>query len=243
MVIGTRKERQIQERERLILDVASRMLDERGYLAMNMDAIAAATEYSKGTIYNHFSSKEEVVMALATQTAATRVDLFRRAATFQGRSRERMTAIGVAIDLFADLYPQHFRAEHIVLAEGIRDKTSEKRQHELMACEQSCVETVAGIARDGVAAGELKLPEGMSVEGLVFGLWAVSYGGITIIATKPDLEQVGMKEPRHLLRTNQQAILDAHNWAPLSTEWDYDATRQRVMQETFPDEARRANRL
>ena len=66
----TRKQREIAEREQLILGIAAEMLVERGYLGLTMDRIAAATEYSKGTIYQHFPNKEEIVAALATESAA-----------------------------------------------------------------------------------------------------------------------------------------------------------------------------
>ena len=63
----SRKQREIQEREALILEVAREMLLERGYLGVTMDRIAQAIEYSKGTVYQHFSSKEDVLVALAGQ--------------------------------------------------------------------------------------------------------------------------------------------------------------------------------
>ena len=50
MATSTRKARELEAREALILDVAERLVQEKGYLGMNMDQVAAATEYSKGTI-------------------------------------------------------------------------------------------------------------------------------------------------------------------------------------------------
>ena len=95
MTTTQRKLRERQAREALILDVAARMVVDRGYLGMNMDRIATETQYSKGTIYQHFTCKEDVLCALAERTAANRVDLFRRAATFRGRPRERMAVLGL----------------------------------------------------------------------------------------------------------------------------------------------------
>ena len=70
--MSSRKERQRAERDELILRVARELLLEKGYLGLTMDRIAKATEYSKGTIYQHYSCKEEVVIALAIQTAEIR---------------------------------------------------------------------------------------------------------------------------------------------------------------------------
>jgi TetR/AcrR family transcriptional regulator, fatty acid metabolism regulator protein len=62
---GTRslKDRQRKERERLILDAAEELLAEKGYHEMSIDEIAARVGVSKGAVYLHFSSKEELLLA------------------------------------------------------------------------------------------------------------------------------------------------------------------------------------
>ncbi|MDJ0975050.1 MAG: helix-turn-helix domain-containing protein [Planctomycetota bacterium] len=236
----TRKQREIEAREQLILDIAARMLLERGYLGMTMDLVADATEYSKGTIYNHFSSKEELLAGLVAHTGMMRQEMFRRAAAFSGRPRERMTAIGAAIDLFVALHPEHFRAEQIVMADSIRHKVSPERQHAFVAAEQGCMEIVGGIVTDALRAGDLTLPDEVAPPALIFGLWTMSYGGHSIIEGKPTLAEMGIPDPHGALRRNQQAVMDGFGWAPLTHEWDYENTRAWVLQEVFPDEARDA---
>lgn len=58
------KERQRQERERLILREAEELLLEKGYHDTSMEEIAARVGISKGTVYLHFAGKEEMVFAL-----------------------------------------------------------------------------------------------------------------------------------------------------------------------------------
>lgn len=58
------KERQRQERERLILQAAEELLLEKGYHDTSMEEIAARVGISKGTVYLHFVSKEDLVFAL-----------------------------------------------------------------------------------------------------------------------------------------------------------------------------------
>jgi len=240
MATTTRKQREIEAREVLILSVASRLLGEHGYLGLTMDQIAAATEYSKGTIYNHFASKEEVLLALVTETAKLRVAWFERAATFKGSPRERMTAVGVSLELFARLYPEHFTVEQIVTADSIREKIAPEGQDRLEACEQGCMNAVIGIVRDALANGDLELPEGTTPASLCFGLWTSSYGGLSLLKGKPALENLGITDPLAALRRNQQALMDGHGWKPLTHEWDYAATGERALNEVFPDEARQA---
>jgi len=61
------KEKQRQEREALILQTAEEVLAERGYYETSMDEIAARVGVAKGTVYLHFPSKEDLVVAILTR--------------------------------------------------------------------------------------------------------------------------------------------------------------------------------
>jgi AcrR family transcriptional regulator len=50
-----------------ILAASQILIAERGYAAMSMDDLAARVGVSKPTLYSQFSTKEELVMAMATQ--------------------------------------------------------------------------------------------------------------------------------------------------------------------------------
>lgn len=220
----------------MILDAARELLLERGYLNLNMDQIAAQTEYSKGTIYQHFTCKEDVLMELAFQTVEKRADMFSRAAQFSGRSRERMTILGLASELFVKLYPHYFRVEQIFHTASIREKAPVRRQNALRATEMRCMSTAAGIIRDGLAQGDLVLPESYTPEQLTFGLWSMNFGAYTIMSTDPQLLDLGVDDPIGTLSWNCQLMMDGVGWRPLSTEWDYEATLERAQQEAFPEE-------
>ncbi len=210
------------------------MLLESGYLGLNMDRIAEAAEYSKGTIYQHFSCKEEVLSAICTQSLEQMVALFEQGNTFDGRTRERMMAIGEADDLFVKLYPHHFQSSQILQTVSIREKTSEKRQQRLESCEHRCMAIVSGIVRDGLTQGDLVLPPWISPEQYTFGLWALASGAHAIMAHK-SLESVGIERPYDTLYYNYHIMLDGVGWQPLSHVWDYEQTRARIRKEVFRD--------
>lgn len=233
----SRKQREIHQREEDILDVAREMLGTRGYLGLNMDRIAEALEYSKGTIYQHFSCKEEVLMALIIQTSEKRTSMFARASEFNGRTRERCTAIGFAAELFVRLYPDHFRVEQLLQLNSIWEKTSPERQQLLLACQTRCMSIVAGIVRDAIACKDLVLREGMAPEEMVFGMWSLSFGAYSIMASSGPMAELGIMDPFLSVRTNIQAMLDGFDWKPTTGEWDYNATAQRVQQEVFAEES------
>jgi TetR/AcrR family fatty acid metabolism transcriptional regulator len=65
------KEKQRQERESLILQVAEEVLLEKGYPETSIDEIAARVGIAKGTVYLHFPSKEELVVTIFTRNMQT----------------------------------------------------------------------------------------------------------------------------------------------------------------------------
>lgn len=56
------KERQYQLREDAIIEQAQHLLEEQGYAAMNMDELAEQVGISKATLYQHFPSKDELII-------------------------------------------------------------------------------------------------------------------------------------------------------------------------------------
>ena len=231
----SRKDRERQDREAKILQLARGMLREVGYLGLSMDRIAAEMEYSKGTIYQHFCNKEEIILALANEALEKRLEMFERAATWSGAktARDRMAAIGAAAEVFVERYPQHFAVEQIVRSASIWEKTSEQRRQFMHACEGRCMQIVGGIVRDGLARGDLDLPAGRSPEDLVFGLWSLNFGAYTILTSSDSLEKNGVCDPIAALRQNQNLMLDGYHWRPLSSEQDYNETFDQVKREVF----------
>jgi TetR/AcrR family fatty acid metabolism transcriptional regulator len=65
------KEKQRQERESLILQVAEEVLLEKGYTETSIDEIAARVGIAKGTVYLHFPSKEDLVVTIFARNMQT----------------------------------------------------------------------------------------------------------------------------------------------------------------------------
>lgn len=63
----TRKDRERQMRQQEILQAARDLFLEQGYHETTLEEIARRAEFGKGTIYNYFSSKEELFFALIDQ--------------------------------------------------------------------------------------------------------------------------------------------------------------------------------
>jgi AcrR family transcriptional regulator len=240
----TRKQREIQERERLFLRIARKMLIEQGYAGLSMDRLAEATEYSKGTVYQHFQTKEDLVAALLIESNEQSLALFDKARRFQGRARERMLAMGFAHELFARLHPHHFRSEQIVRLANLEIRASAERRETLLKQDACCTDWCAEIVQAGIDEGDLILAPGQTVGEIVFAILAMAIGTYTTMLSYShliDADQVA--SPFESLRRNVHFLFDGYGWRPLRAKWDYAGTSQRILKEIFADEAKRAGLL
>lgn len=229
-----RRARRFRERDERILEVARGLVARDGFCALSMDAVAAAIGYSKGIVYLHYRSKEDVLVALAARTGRKRLDLFERAAAFRGRPRERMSAVGEAYSLFVRTHPHHFRVEQELHSAHVRARADAARKAELTACEDACKAVVGGIIRDAIAADDLVLPPGVGVDDLSLSLWSLTFGCFFLMSSDIDLVSRGFENPDLSLRRACHALLDGWGWRPLFADWDYPATYERIRREVFP---------
>ena len=73
----TRAELLNQTRQQL-LEAAATEFTREGYVGANINRISLAAGFAKGTIYNYFSSKQELMLALIDEIAATHIDFIRQ---------------------------------------------------------------------------------------------------------------------------------------------------------------------
>ncbi len=211
----SRKQREIKQREGQILARARSILVQEGYLALSMDRLAQEMEYAKGTLYNHFPHKEEIVAALAIESLEQRRHMFEVAATCCPQTRYRMLAVGCACDLYATECQPHFAIEQMLRMSVIWEKASEKRQSLIRNCEHRAMGIVAGIVRDAVAIGDLQLPDQMNAEEFVFGFWSLTYGSRGLISSSPSLTDVGVTDPVRSIRYHAWTLINGYDWKPL----------------------------
>src|SRR6266487_626347 len=92
------KERQRRERAELILEAAEAVFTEKGYHEASIDEIALRVGVAKGTLYQHFASKEELVFALFESQIETILEEGKAAGEF-----EMSIATGVMLTMFFSL--------------------------------------------------------------------------------------------------------------------------------------------
>ncbi len=234
MVELTRKQREIEQRTAEILRVARPILVTEGFQALSMDRVAAQMEYAKGTIYNHFPNKEEIVLALAVQSLELRFSLFEVAATYAPESRLRMMAVGIACEFFTQNCTEDFALEQWIRNQGIWDKSSEQRQNLIRQCEGRCMGVVAGIVRDAIARGEISHLKHLAPEEVVFGFWALMYGSQILTYTSPSLPALGIQNGVNAIRVHGCTLLNGFEWQPTMSVEQYSTQMAAIVDRLHP---------
>jgi len=231
-----RKQREIQQREQLILDTAQQMLHQHGYAQLTMERIAEAVEYSKGTVYNHFSSKEDLVCSLCCRCVSNLIELFKRAYAYPGTTRERFSAIGIAYSLYHQLNPLDAQNIQIVKTNAVREKLSEQKLQEMSALEHEITQLCLNLVKEAMESGDIPDTANHTADSIVFGFWSMLYGGTLLAGSDIPLEELGFSPAITMLWQNSQRLMDAWGWQPLSTGSDTDALFTELCSALFAEE-------
>jgi AcrR family transcriptional regulator len=214
-----------------ILRAARELFLAQGWDHFSIERIAEFMECSRPLVYKHFTCKEEILLALAIESKRRRVRLVERAIGFGGKPREKMLAVA---EVESFLMPRDLPVELFVASTNLRVKTSQARQVELKELDVHAVSLGASVIREAVSAGDLQLPAKMAAEELLFFMWASRWGAANIIESDTPLASAGVAHPWRSVELSLSILLDGYGWRPLSSAWDYKATRERVHRDSFP---------
>lgn len=232
----SKSEQKKADREEELIDLAIEIINELGFSGLTLEKLTAKSSYSKGTIYNHFKSKEDCLSALCTRAISSIITLFKRALTFDGNTREKALAVHYAYQLYTRLEPTLFMAVLSSKAPGVIENTSAERTVLVHTLELEINQLSDEMIRSAVTEGSLKIPEHLSIETLSFANWAMSFGTNALAGQASESLAVTRLKASTILLQNISILHDGMNWHPLSKDWDYQNTWQRVGSEVFADD-------
>lgn len=203
----------LKGRETEILDQALQIISEKGIASLTMDKLVTHVNYSKGTIYKHFSSKEDVLAGLCNRNMRSVMELFIRATDIDGSAREKMTAIGFAYMLSVLLSPQHFTLVMNAKTE-LFESASIKRQEEHEEIDGKLLNVICEIIQGAVANNELVLKHCDDVQKISFSLWSMAFGTISLLLNgeKACSTTTGLILEDRVL-ANGNLVMNGWNWS------------------------------
>ncbi len=151
----SRKELEKLQRKREILNAAKACFLEKGYQNTTLDEIAQRAEFGKGTIYNYFESKEELLLGLIEQFMKDGVVIAEEAILhFPGTAREKLTNY-VKTVLKMGTEHEHF---HMVISEihSLRTQGFEDRMKSIGKLFEDIWKVPARLLQEEIDAGRIK---------------------------------------------------------------------------------------
>jgi len=221
-----------QKRETFMLEQARSIAAAEGLHALTLPRLAEETGYSKPTVYKYFPTKEDLIVAIAAQSAAIRASYYERAVTFQARPREKLYGLNALNFGFLHGYFREMLDFHI---NRLSLQAGPTRQKELYENENRLVEIVASVVREAIEIGDLKLPEKVNEYQILFTLSSTNFGGYVMRESDSPVMKKWFDRIRFKDGGFGEIVLDGLGWKPLSTEWNYKETRKRFFREVFPE--------
>lgn len=102
----SRRDREQQEREALIISKAEELFCEYGFDNVSMDTIARETEFTKRTVYRYFNSKEDLFFATALKGHQYLFEMLEEAVKKGGTGFEKIRNSYYAYYEFITKYPK-----------------------------------------------------------------------------------------------------------------------------------------
>ncbi|WP_286237486.1 TetR/AcrR family transcriptional regulator [Neptuniibacter halophilus] len=228
---------EIEAREEAIMQQVLVLMAEQGVAGVTIDKVVARLPFSKGTVYNHFSCKEDLLTGVCNRSLKKLIELFERAGRFSGNTREQMLAVGYAYLLHAMLYPVEFMLVISAKTPAVKEKSSSERQETHLELENRLLSSLLDIIHRAQLSGELKAPAHLNSQQIAFSLWSMSFGTIALLHESLDRCNVrqDMQVKRELMN-NCHLMLDGLGWSPDSSRHDWEASLARFDRELFATE-------
>jgi len=108
----SRKQRETDLRKQNIIEAAEKLFLANGYEDTTMSQIANEAEFSKGTLYNYFKSKDDLYLAIGTKAYEIIIDYTKYFVESKDPGVDQLKAVGYAYYEFTKNYPDHAHIFH-----------------------------------------------------------------------------------------------------------------------------------
>ncbi len=146
------REEGLNETRRRLLQAAAAEFTREGYVGANINHISTAAGFAKGTIYNYFPSKRDLMLALIDDIAAAHVDFIRQQVEPEEEPIRRLTCFFRAGFAFVEQHP----TQAPVVINAVYGSDQEFKQRVYQAYEQLFSLLIDGIIKAGIVRGEFK---------------------------------------------------------------------------------------
>jgi AcrR family transcriptional regulator len=177
MGVTERKQREKAYRETSILEAAKKVFLAKGLLAATIDDIATEAELGKGTLYRHYRSKEDIMLAISEQAISELYVLYTKAAAGNDSGLAKMLRMMRSYYSFVLANPAYFG--FIAFFESPLPTTNAGIVYETANAIYGLFQTVI---QQGMSDGSIRTD--LKPELMANSLWASTYGLMQFIVSK-----------------------------------------------------------
>ena len=218
-----------REQEERILAAAAKCIEETSLLDFTMSSIAKEAGLSMGSIYKHIQTKEDVLVALATQSYIKLKDTLTSVLELPLTMPERLLAFSLLTPEKIRRYPFEDHLEMLIGNEAILKRASTGWVEKLMRLDQSLemyfVETLSQTVDEGELAVSVHERDDV-LEEILVSIWAMCVGYKQVVFQRHARSLVGepmalpfpLAADAHLINTMRR-LLNTYPWrSPLTNQ-------------------------
>lgn len=189
MGVAERKEREREQKRSMILEVAERLILEKGLDQLNMDELAEQAEVSKGSLYLYFKNKTDLVLGICHKASCALNDETTKVLTENKTGFEMVKAIGANYLNFAKNSPHHYSAMRFL--DSFKDTEQVQNSEYFDLCAKNKEEgfrVMVRVIQIGMQDGSIS--NSYDAEELALLLWATSHGVVNMAYVHENMGQM-----------------------------------------------------
>jgi AcrR family transcriptional regulator len=173
----SRRDRRHHDTREEILGVARELLLEVGPEALSLRQVARRADFSPAALYNYFSSRDELIVSLFSESFAKLNSYLERVPT-DLPLRKRVVELGMAYLDFGRENPMDLRC---VLAATSQEGLVST---DVMASGLVALRIIGDTVREGIDQGLFAPDQSLTAAELAYGVWALVHGLVSVSAVE-----------------------------------------------------------
>ncbi len=193
MGISERKEREKELKRSMMLEAAEALILEKGLDSLNMDEVAERAEVSKGSLYQYFNNKTDLVLGICDKATGLLNAEIQKVLTLDLPGLKLVNKIGAAFLNFVSEHPEYFRAMRF--QESLKESDVSFESKYMENCKDSSKSSFTCMVRAiqiGMQDGSIK--QDYDPRQLAVLLWSTSHGMVTLMYRHQNIKHFNMLE-------------------------------------------------
>ncbi|NLX13289.1 MAG: hypothetical protein GXY44_06485 [Phycisphaerales bacterium] len=165
-----------------------------------------------------------------------RMALIEKAAAYEGRTREKILALGEAERVYYCLYPRYYRAIQTICMVEQLGVANTLGVNLFQVAENRLASLLLKNVVDALCDGDLQLRHDQRPSEIAFAVCNFAFGARAMMNCQIATRASGLENIPPKIQDTTALFLDSLGWQPLSTDWNYAHTRLRIRRNLFARE-------